>query len=218
VLGSGAPQGIVKPRTWARYRTLVNPGIERLGKSKRPWARTVRNWLAPRLPEDAYEVSYRTAFGGDPLPVDFFRNFRRPSKHPSTDPDAHLSDPGPRLTMERALQPLGYRIVAGGNPTNPKERGKRENKMQLADLFIINKYWRTALSGIVAPGTGEVRRVDDEALHATRTYWKISDHSPVAMVGSSDREGVGAYQAFGPARGGRRRGTEAEPGRVGQLR
>ena len=131
----------------------------------------------------------KTLAGGDIQERDIFRNYRRPE-------GAEFKTKEPRLTMQRALGPIGYRIVDAGNPTNPKERGKGENKMQLADLFLVNKYWKTALSGIVTSGKAELKPIDDPDLSSTNAYWKISDHSPVLMLGSTGKYDLGTYKAF----------------------
>jgi hypothetical protein len=182
--------GIRKPqmlKSWARYRRAVRPRIRTLAKSTRPSLAEALRLLAGGA---AYNVSWSHVLGAGIIGEnDIVRNYRRPEGSTATHPE-------PRLTMARALEPLGYRIVAAGSPTNPKERGRGENKMQLADLFLVNEHWQTARSGIVTPSQGQLKPMDDAELSATRTYWKISDHSPVLLLASSQPYDLGPFRSF----------------------
>jgi Domain of unknown function (DUF4157)/Ubiquitin carboxyl-terminal hydrolase len=130
-----------------------------------------------------------TLAAGNIMERDIYRNYRRPL-------NSKRQSPEPLLTMQLALGALGYRVVEAGSPTNPKQHGRGENKMQLADMFIVNHYWKTARSGIVTPEKGQIKPIDDTVLKATETYWKVSDHSPVLMLGSTEEYSAWPYAAF----------------------
>jgi hypothetical protein len=172
---------------WDRYRKAVAPQVAKLAASDKPKLTNALKLLAPGM---NIEVDWKsTVAAGTIGERDISRNYRWPK-------GSGRKGEEPRFTMQRALQPMGYRIVEAGSPTNPKEHGRGENKMQLADLFLVNEYWHTTRSGIVTPGTAQLKPVDDLALSATRTYWKISDHSPVLMLGSTEAYDIGPHSAF----------------------
>jgi hypothetical protein len=202
--------GVSKPdrlRQWTSYRNAARIAIGKLPKGN-----TFKKALALSVlaPGRKYDVSWGTTLGAGKIKqVDIFRNYRRPAPKELEGTKLEgeelqgekiqgekLQGEEPLLTMQRALDKLGYRIVEAGSPTNPKEHGRGENKMQLADLFLVNEYWKTTRSGIVTPGTAEIKPVDDSALSATKTYWKISDHSPVLMLGSTKEYDVPLHRAF----------------------
>ena len=173
-------------RQWDVYSAAARTAIAKVPKSafKRDLA------MAMLAPGKKYDVNWDWTLGaGDIKQVDIIRNYRRPD-------DSALPHPEPLITMRRALKPLGYKVIRAGSPTNPKDTGRGENKMQIADLFLVNKYWKTTRSGLVTPGKAELKPMDDSALSATRTYWKISDHSPVLLLGSTTEHDVFPHRAF----------------------
>ncbi|HEY7144997.1 MAG TPA: DUF4157 domain-containing protein [Streptosporangiaceae bacterium] len=174
---------------WARYRRAVTDKVAKhVVRGKTFQAAKAIQWLAPG--RDYKDVTWSDTLGAGTIgETDIIRNYQRP-------PGSTLAGPEPRITMQRALDEIGYQIVPGGSPTNPKSSGRGENKMQLADLFLVNEYWKTARSGLVTPGQAKLKPVDDAALSATQTYWKISDHSPVLMLGSTADDDTSTYQRF----------------------
>lgn len=173
-------------RQWDVYSAAARTAIGKLPKSafRRDLA------MAMLAPGKKYDVNWDWTLGaGDIKQVDIIRNYRRPA-------GSALPHPEPLITMRRALKPLGYKVIRAGSPTNPKDTGRGENKMQIADLFLVNKYWKTTRSGLVTPGKAELKPMDDSALSATRTYWKISDHSPVLLLGSTTEHDVFPHRAF----------------------
>lgn len=171
---------------WDRYRAAVY--LLAGNKTGTLGLAAVKTALAPDDPLGP--LWSKTLGGGTLTQLDILRNYRRKDL-----PDT-VNDPEPRITMGRALEKIGYRVVAAGSPTNPKDSGRGENKVQLADLFIANQYWKTTRSGIVAPGTGQLKPMDDPDWSATKTYWQISDHSPVLMLASTDEYAAQPFTAF----------------------
>ncbi|HEY7147364.1 MAG TPA: DUF4157 domain-containing protein [Streptosporangiaceae bacterium] len=179
---------IFGPLAWETYCEIITPGINELAKQDNLVKADALELFAPGMGD--MDVSWSsTQAAGDIREADIVRNYERSAK-------STFKGKEPLLTMQRALEPLGYRIVDAGSPTNPKEHGRGDNKMQLADLFVVNDYWKTTRSGIVTPETARLKPVDDSELRATRTYWKISDHSPVAMLGSTTAFDLDPYRAF----------------------
>jgi hypothetical protein len=203
-VSTGKPGGFrMKPPTsdqqskWDRYRKALESKyqgeasrIDLLAATNSPRLELALQLLAPGVKfPGSIEIDWQSTWAAGKIgDRDIIRNDSGPEKMP----DAKR----PRFTMQRALQPLDYRIVEAGSPTNPKEHGRGENKMQLADLFLVNRYWKTTRSGIVTPTTARLKPIDDAALSATRTYWKISDHSPVLMLGSTQTYSIRPHSAF----------------------
>src|SRR5262249_13752413 len=153
----GVSRGGPKTRTrdWAGYFDAVTPGIKELAKlDKLPVAEAMK-LLAPGMDLD---VDWNSTWAaGDIREADIVRNFAGLT---TGKPQGKT----PRFTMKRALGPLGYEIVDAGSPTNPKEHGRGANKEQLADLYLVNEYWKTTRSGIVVAGSAELKPVDDSKL------------------------------------------------------
>jgi Domain of unknown function (DUF4157) len=192
--------GILKPqhtRLWDRYKEAVTEQFERPDFGDEFDPKAILQLLAPGTGFDNVMWS-KTLAGGDITPLDIIRNSEIP-----------VGDEFKALTMQRVLDPLGYHVVEGGNPTNPKEHGRGENKTQLADLFIANEYWNTTRSGIVTPDDAELKSVDSPGQGATKTYTRISDHAPVAMLGSTKRNDPRVYSAFHKAPGADERAVQA---------
>jgi hypothetical protein len=135
----------------------------------------------------------RSLAGGEISEFGIRRNYRRVIEGKEIEDD---QIEGPEATMELALRHLGYKVVVAANPTNPKEKGAGENKMQLADLFLVNEYWPTAMGGIVTPDDAKLKQVDTRKLSATATLTKISDHAPVAMIASTVPNDPDVHGAF----------------------
>jgi hypothetical protein len=203
--GSRPLMGISKPehlRLWNPYREAVKKKVLlQIVRGKQFKAAEATYLLAQ-------ERNYKDVFWSDTLgagsigEADIYRNYERPSA-------SELPGEEPRMTMQRALGPLGYRIVAAGSPTNPKASGRGENKMQLADLFLVNAYWKTTRSGILTPNDAKLRPMDDGGLSATRIYWKISDHSPVLMLGSTEDDAAAMFRQFDVGSAAERKSVDA---------
>ncbi|HXT91413.1 MAG TPA: DUF4157 domain-containing protein [Trebonia sp.] len=101
-----------------------------------------------------------------------------------------------QITLEKVLRPLGYRIVGGVGPTNPKDKSTGEDNMQVADIFIANEFWQTAQGGVPDPETGDILNVDDDRWSGTSVFWGGSDHSPPAIVTSTKAFAPGVAGAF----------------------
>jgi hypothetical protein len=179
---------------WDTYRKLIS-GLITEDKLKNAVNRNgkldsgkARRRLAPGM--NFNDVSWERTLAGGEISMDLIlRNYRRLTGNGE-------EDKGPKAIMELALKDIGYTVVIGANPTNPKEKGAGENKMQLADLFLVNEYWPTSMGGIVTPGKADLRQVDDENLSATRFYTKISDHAPVALIASTRSHDPNVHKTF----------------------
>jgi hypothetical protein len=191
--------GISKPdqqRQWNAYRAAAKTAIGKLPKGLKAYRREVA--LSVLAPGKKYAVDWNVTLGaGGIQQVTVHRNYRRPFG--PRLPGAHYAAEEPKFTMRRALEDFGYRIIEAPDPTNPKEKGRGENTRQIADLFLVNEYWKTTGSGVVTPGKGELKPADDAGFTATETYWKISDHSPAGMLGSTTEYDPQLYGAYNMA-------------------
>jgi hypothetical protein len=204
---------------WRQYVALVAPYINDPGHLAKFVDRNgkfmTKDALKLFAPGMAFpDVTWnKTLAGGDITELDILRNYRQPSKAEQEEYQANreveFEDPAPLITMQRVLKTLGYRVVPSGNPTNPKEHGRGENKMQLADLFLVNQYWKTARGAVVMPDDAKLRPVDYADLRATRTYWKVSDHSPTVFLGSTVGYDQAVHGAFDVSIGAKRQAVQA---------
>lgn len=187
------PENVKKiSEQWEDYKKLII-GYFNAGKFDKQFKNEmVRDLLAPDMDFD--DVSWKKTLGyGETSQLTILRNYRR-TKEGKDDADEEWE--GPAVTMELALQELGYKVVISANPTNPKEKGAGENKMQLADLFLVNKYWTTTMGGIVNPEDARLQQVDNRKLDVTNNVTNISDHAPTVLIASTEENDPKVHQTF----------------------
>jgi hypothetical protein len=187
------------PGTWASYwKDTAGPAVEKLLKENRGTnvqVAKVLDKLAPGLRErigapgsqalKAFdkEISWtRPRVAGDMRESDIFRR-------------QHVVQ-SLLMTMEPALEAIGLTIVHGTAPTNPKATGKRDNKDQLADMIMVNKFIKTFHSGALPFDVERPTAFDDELLTSYRTFTQVSDHSmPFALL-STEPDDPEVYKRF----------------------
>jgi Domain of unknown function (DUF4157) len=196
---------------WEKYRNLVAKYFKNPEFGAQFDAKEALKLLAPGM--GFSDITwFKTLGGGDITELDILRNYRQPPKGDQEkyrERGVEFDDPPPLVTMERVLKNLNYRVVQSGNPTNPKEHGRGENKMQLADLFLVNEYWQTTRSGLVTPDSAQLKPVDTRVLSATQIYWKISDHSPTVLLGSTVPNDPAVHGAFAVSQEARKLAVKA---------
>ena len=177
---------------WSEYKNLIIGYFNKGEFSEQFKNETAIDLLAPGMGFD--DVTWKKTLAyGEITELTILRNYRRIME--GTDA-ADEKFEGPAITMELALGNLGYKVVIAANPTNPKEKGAGENKMQLADLFLVNEYWPMTMGGILTPVDDKLKQVDSPGLDATKDLTNISDHAPVALIASTVPNDPVVHSAF----------------------